>query len=71
MENIDMITRLGYVIEQLNKAGDYAMANELSHVQINLTEERSKGWNEGFNVGFGLANKQNKMSKNAAKSRIR
>ena len=67
MENIDMVTRLGFVIEKLNRAGDYSIANELSEIQIKLTEDRSKGWNEGFNIGYGLALRSNELKEYAAR----
>jgi hypothetical protein len=67
MGNIDMVNRLGFIIEKLNKAGDYSIANELSEIQINLTEERSKEWNAGFNVGYGLALRNNTIRERIAK----
>lgn len=67
MQNIDMVTRLGFIIEKLSKAGDYAIANELSEIQIKLTEDRSKGWNEGFNIGYGLALRSNQIKERIAK----
>jgi hypothetical protein len=54
MQNIDMVTRLGFIIEQATKAEDFKLANELSFIQLDLIEERSKAWNEGFNTGYGL-----------------
>jgi hypothetical protein len=63
MTNIDMVTRLGFIIEQLTKAEDYSVANELSHIQMNLIEERSKAWNDGFNTGYGLALRANDLRK--------
>lgn len=67
LENIDLVTRLGFIIEKLSKAGDYAIANELSTIQIRLTEERSKGWNDGFNTGYGLAVRKNELTEGIGK----
>jgi hypothetical protein len=54
LKNIDMVTRLGFVIEQATKAEDFKLANELSLIQLDLIEERSRAWDEGFNTGYGL-----------------
>jgi hypothetical protein len=55
MKNIDMVTRLGFIIEQATRAEDYKLANELSYIQLDLIEERSRAWNEGFDTGYALS----------------
>jgi hypothetical protein len=61
MMNIDMVTRLGFIIEQATKAEDYKLANELSYIQLDLIEERTRAWNEGFNTGYGLQVRRKQM----------
>lgn len=63
MKNIDMVTRLGFIIEQATKAEDYKLANELSYIQLELIEERTRAWDEGFNTGFGLKNREQELKK--------
>lgn len=67
MGNIEVLTRLSFIIEQLSRAGDYNIANELMLIQLELIEERSKGWNEGFNTGYGLARRKEELTKGIAK----
>lgn len=61
MKNIDMVTRLGFIIEQAERANDLKLANELSYIQIDLIEERTKAWNEGFDTGFALKSRQREL----------
>lgn len=63
MTNIDMVTRLGFIIEQATKAEDYKLANELSYIQLELIEERSRAWDEGFNTGYGLKVREQQFKK--------
>jgi hypothetical protein len=63
MKNIDMVTRLGFIIEQATKAEDFKLANELSYIQLDLIEERSRAWDEGFNVGFSLQVRRQELKK--------
>lgn len=63
MKNIDMVTRLGFIIEQATRAEDYKLANELSLIQLDLIEERSRAWNEGFDTGFSLKKRQQELKK--------
>ncbi len=61
MNNIDMVTRLGFIIEQATKAEDYKLANELSYIQLDLIEERSRAWDEGFNAGYNMQVKRRQI----------
>lgn len=63
MKNIDMVTRLGFVIEQATKAEDYKLANELSLIQLDLIEERSRAWHEGFDTGWSLKVREQEFKK--------
>jgi hypothetical protein len=58
-----MVTRLGFIIEQATKAGDYQLANELSYIQLDLIEERSRAWNEGFDIGYSLKSRRRELKK--------
>ena len=58
MTNIDAITKLGFVIEKLTQAEEYSLAKELSFIQLELIEDRSKEWNRGYDAGNELAIKE-------------
>lgn len=63
MKNIDMVTRLGFIIEQATRAEDFKLANELSYIQLDLIEERTRAWNEGFNMGYGLSVREKELKR--------
>lgn len=58
MTNIDAITKMSFVIERLTQAEEYSLARELSEIQLELIEERSKEWENGYDVGNGLAKRE-------------
>jgi hypothetical protein len=55
MTNIEAMTKLDFVIEKLTQAEEFGLAKELSEIQIQLIDERSKEWNKGYDAGRGLA----------------
>lgn len=58
-----MVTRLGFIIEQAEKAEDFKLANELSYIQLDLIEERLRAWNEGFNAGHALQSRRQALKR--------
>lgn len=66
MTNVDAITKLGFVIEKLTQAEEHSLAKELSFIQLELIEDRSKEWDKGYDVGHGLAIREIELRRNRA-----
>lgn len=62
MYNIDLVTRLGYMIEQARKADNQELAKALGFLQLDLIEERQKEWQKGFNQGYMLGTQKAELT---------
>lgn len=61
MNNIDLVTRLGWMIEQAKKDDNQKLASTLGHLQLAVIEERSREWEKGFDAGHRLGVKEARL----------
>lgn len=58
MNNVDLVTRLSWMIEQAKKGDNMKLANALVLLQMEVINERSREWDKGYNTGYALGVKE-------------
>lgn len=55
MKSISVIDRIEHIRESAVEAENFKLAKELAAIQLDIIEERSREWSNGFDAGFALA----------------
>jgi hypothetical protein len=69
MKNVDLVSRLGQMIEQAQDSGEIKTANALSYFQLEVIEERQKAWEKGYNYGYQMGIQESELKKSVLNNR--
>jgi flagellar biosynthesis/type III secretory pathway protein FliH len=63
MEKIDtkLMAKLNNMIDEATKTEEYKLATALGNLQIEIIEERTKTWEQGFDAGFEMGSRKKGM----------
>lgn len=55
MEDINLTEKINQLITLAEEAEEFELAKALSYLQVEIIEERTRLWEEGYQIGYSLA----------------